>query len=61
MGPGAAVFQEVEMDKIEPLEWANVFDELIQKWINEHPETGKDLAEHLVVLINEYEKLRLEK
>lgn len=56
-----AVFKEVDVDKIDISEWAGVFDKHIQNWVNEHPEAVKDLAEHLVTLIHEYDKLRLKK
>lgn len=34
-------------------------DEVNNKWIDENPEKGKETAEQLVKLIQEYEELKL--
>ncbi len=58
-GPGMALFKDMDMSTVKMEDWPVVMEQLINKWIDENPEKGKECAEELVNLVKEYEQLKL--
>ncbi len=59
VGPGVALFKDIDISKIDMKDWPRIMDGLVNKWIDENPEKGKETAEDLVKLIEEYEQLKI--
>jgi len=59
MGPGPALFKDMDISNMKMEDWPVVMEKLMNKWIEENPEKGKETAEELVELIREYEQLKI--
>lgn len=57
VGPGMAVLKDFDMKAVDTSDWQRVYDELVQKWLDEHPEEGKNFANQIVNLLEEYQQL----
>lgn len=59
VGPGIALFKDLDISKVDLKDWADIMNDLVNKWIDEYPAEGAKTAEEIVKILQEYEELSL--
>ncbi len=59
VGPGMGLYKKTDMSKVDVKNFATIMTELITKWMEENPEKAKKTAEELVLLMEEFEQLKI--